>query len=98
LGTVESLDNRAYQPQLIVGDHAAITHRHLIDCTDSITIGRFTTVAGHRSQFLTHGIDFEDCVQKAKPIEIGQYCHIGTSCILLPGSRLPDYSMLGAAS
>ena len=47
------------QPQLIVGEHSAITHRHLIDCTNSVTIGKFTTFAGFRSQILTHTIDLE---------------------------------------
>ncbi len=45
------------RPELIVGAHSAITHRHLIDCTNSVTIGSFTTFAGFRSQILTHTID-----------------------------------------
>src|SRR5271165_6701409 len=33
--------------ELIVGCHAAITNRHLIDCTNSVRIGKFTTIAGN---------------------------------------------------
>jgi serine acetyltransferase len=85
-------------PQLILGSHAAITNRHLIDCTNSIMIGEFTTIAGFQSQFLTHAINLEVNQQQSQPIEIGHYCFVGTACVCLPGSRLPDYSVLGASS
>ena len=86
------------RPQLIVGEHSALTHRHLIDCTNSITIGNFTTVAGFRSQLLTHTIDLTLNRQSSQPIRIGDYCFVGTDCVLLGGSSLPDYSVLGAKS
>ena len=86
------------QPELRLGSHAAITNRHLIDCTHSIQIGRFTTFAGARSQMLTHSIDLYRCKQASKPIRIGDYCFIGTGCVLLGGSAIPDYSVLGASS
>jgi acetyltransferase-like isoleucine patch superfamily enzyme len=91
----EETDRRA---ELIVGDHAAITHRHLIDCTNSVRIGRFSTFAGYRSQMLTHSIDLWRCRQASKPITIGDYCFVGTNSVLLGGSSLPDYSVLGANS
>jgi UDP-3-O-[3-hydroxymyristoyl] glucosamine N-acyltransferase len=86
------------EPRLTLGAHAAITHRHLLDCTAAVSIGAFTTVAGYRSQLLTHSIDIDDSRQKAFPITIGRYCFIGTNCVLLGGSSLPDYSVLGAKS
>jgi carbonic anhydrase/acetyltransferase-like protein (isoleucine patch superfamily) len=86
------------QPQLIVGEHSAITHRHLIDCTNSVTIGKFTTFAGFRSQILTHTIDLERCRQTSASVQIGDYCFIGTNSVLLGGSALPDYCVLGAKS
>jgi acetyltransferase-like isoleucine patch superfamily enzyme len=86
------------KPQLVVGDHAAITNRHIIDCTNSVSIGRFSTFAGFRSQILTHSIDLESCRQSSAPISIGVYCFVGTDCVLLGGSALPDYSVLGAKS
>jgi acetyltransferase-like isoleucine patch superfamily enzyme len=85
-------------PQLIVGDHAAITHRHLIDCTNSVVIGRFTTMAGFQSQILTHSIDLKHNRQTSAPVRVGDYCFIGTNSVLLPGSALPDFSVLGAKS
>lgn len=86
------------QPQLIVGEHSAITHRHLIDCTNAVTIGKFTTFAGFQSQILTHSIDLERNRQASAPVQIGDYCFVGTNCVLLGGSALPDYSVLGAKS
>jgi serine acetyltransferase len=88
----------ARRPELIMGSHAAITTRHYIDCTNSVTVGEFSTVAGARSQLLTHSIDLQESRQSSKPINIGKYCFIGTACIVLGGSSLPDYSVLGASS
>ncbi len=86
------------QPDLIVGEHAAITNRHLIDCTNRVTIGAFCTFAGSRSQILSHSIDLVSCRQSSAPITIGDYTFIGTDCVILGGSSLPDHSILGAKS
>jgi acetyltransferase-like isoleucine patch superfamily enzyme len=86
------------RPELVVAEHAAITHRHIIDCTERVTIGRFTTVAGYRSQILTHSIDIARCRQHAEPVSIGDYCFVGTACTILGGSALPSHSVLGAHS
>jgi len=84
--------------ELVIGDHSAITKLHHIDCTNSITIGRFVTVAGYHSQFLTHSIDIEENRQDSAPIQIGDYCFIGTNSVILGGARLPSFSVLGAKS
>jgi serine acetyltransferase len=86
------------QPQLIVGEQAAITHRHLIDCTSSVRIGRFSTFAGFQSQIITHWIDIERNRQTSAPVSIGDYCFVGTNSVLLGGSSLPDFCVLGAKS
>lgn len=86
------------KPQLIVEAHAAITNRHIIDCTDEVTIGAYSTFAGFRSQILTHSIDLKDSRQHCKPVRIGHHCFVGTSCVLLGGSVLPDSSVLAAHS
>jgi acetyltransferase-like isoleucine patch superfamily enzyme len=85
-------------PQLILGEHSAITNRHLIDCTASVTIGNFSTFAGFQSQILSHSIDLEHCQQSSAPVTIGDYCFIGTNCVLLGNSVLPNFSVLGAKS
>lgn len=90
--------NKNRSPDLEIGEHAAITNRHLIDCTDRIEIGKYSIIAGFRSQLLTHGIDFSESAQKSSPIKIGQYCFIGTSSVLLKGTVIPDFSVVGAMS
>ncbi len=85
-------------PDLLMGRHAAITNRHIIDCTDCIRIGPFSTVAGFRSQLLTHSINLKTSRQEARPISIGAYTFVGTACTVLGGASLPDCSVLGANS
>lgn len=84
--------------ELILGRSAGITSRHFIDCNGGVYIGDFTTVAGIRTQILTHSIDVYNNRQDAKPVKIGRYCFLGTGCILLPDSELPDHSILGAGA
>jgi acetyltransferase-like isoleucine patch superfamily enzyme len=84
--------------ELNLEEHAAITNRHFVDCTAEVVIGRFSTFAGFASQILTHSVDLERNRQSSRPVVIGQYCFIGTNCVILGGARLPDYSVLAAKS
>jgi len=86
------------RPELVVETHAGISSRHLIDCTARIRIGAFATLGGFRSQLVTHSIDLEASRQSAEPIDIGEYCFVGTNCVILGGSSLPHHSVLGAQS
>jgi acetyltransferase-like isoleucine patch superfamily enzyme len=86
------------QPELILERHAGISSRHLIDCTARVRIGAFATIAGFRSQLLTHSIDLTAGRQTAEPIEIGEYSFTGTNSVMLGGSALPHHSVLGAQS
>jgi acetyltransferase-like isoleucine patch superfamily enzyme len=86
------------RPELIMGEHSAVTNRHIIDCTARVTIGRFATFAGFQSQILSHSPDFEKGRQSSAPIVIGDYTFVGTNCVLLGGATLPDYSILAAKS
>lgn len=78
--------------------NSALTARHIVDCTDEVLIGEFATVAGHRSQILTHGIDMLRGNQACAPVHIGRYSFVGTACILTKGVVVPDYSVVGAGS
>lgn len=88
----------ARRPELHLEAHASITKNHHIDCTDRVRIGAFTTIAGYRSQLLTHSIDLQLCRQHSAPIQIGAYCFVGSNCVILGGSVLPDQCVLGALS
>ena len=85
-------------PSLLMKEHSAITSRHLIDCTNTISIGAFTTIAGAGSQFLTHSINIYEACQESGEITIGKYCFLGTACVVLKGSKIPDFSIVGAMS
>ena len=84
--------------ELILGEHSAITKKHHIDCTSTVSIGNFTTIAGYRSQILTHSINIIENRQDSESITIGDYCFVGTSSIILGGAELPSFSVLGANS
>lgn len=99
-GTVSS--HFAHQPErraeLLLGAHVAITKNHHIDCTNRVSIGPFTTIAGYHSQLLSHSIDLQHNRQHSEPITIGAHCFVGTACVILGGGALPDHSVLGALS
>lgn len=84
--------------ELLLGNHSSLTSRHFVDCTGGVRIGNYTTVGGAQSQILTHYIDPYECRQTCASIEIGNYCFVGTKVLLLPGSGLPDYSILGGGA
>lgn len=84
--------------ELLLGEFANVTKNHHLDCTNQIEIGRFSTIAGYHSQFLTHSINIVDNRQDSAPINIGAYTFVGTNVVMLSGSILPPYSVLGAKS
>lgn len=83
---------------MLLGSHASIAKNHLFDCTDQISIGDYSTIAGYSSQFLTHGINIENNRQECSPISIGSFCLIGSSVIFLGGAVLPGNCLVGAGS
>lgn len=86
------------EAKLCMRESSAITKNHHIDCTDLIEIGRFATIAGYNSQFLTHSIDLVEGRQDCAPILIGDYTFVGTNVVVLGGAILPSFSILGAKS
>ena len=84
--------------ELHLGESSAITKYHHFDCTNKIDIGSYSTIAGYNSQFLTHSIDLVENRQDSTPIKIGDYTFLGTNVVVLGGSILPSYSVLGAKS
>ncbi|BCM94347.1 hypothetical protein IAD21_06254 [Abditibacteriota bacterium] len=86
------------QPMLHLEKHAEVTSLHHIDCTNKVRIGEYSIVAGYATQFLTHSVDLEKSEQRSRPITIGKYCFIGTNSVILGGSEMADYCVLGAKS
>jgi len=95
----ESFSHRpTRRPELIMERESAMTNRHIVDCTDSIRIGEFATVAGFASQLLTHSIDVMTNRQDCKPIEVGAYAFVGTRSVLLGGAVIPACTVVAAGS
>lgn len=87
------------RPELVMDNQAVITHRHLIDCSESIHLKPGAVIAGYRSQLITHGLSTQKTLAMyTKPIVVGRYSMVGTGCVIIGGARLPDYSALGAGS
>ena len=81
--------------ELILRDHAAVTSRHYIDCSGGVYIGSFSTVAGVRSTFITHGIRWGSARQSYQQISIGDYCLLSSNVCVTPGTVLGDRSVVG---
>jgi len=68
---------------------AIIVAGHRFDFTDRIVLGRNVIVGGRHSSLWTH---FR---QQTAPIEIGDFCYLGSEVRLAPGAALPDRCILG---
>jgi acetyltransferase-like isoleucine patch superfamily enzyme len=94
-GFFEQTPRRA---ELILERGATITSRHVVDCSAAVHLGRQALVAGYHSQILTHSVNLSTGRQGVRPISIEEGCLVGSSCIILGGSRLPHHSALVAGS
>jgi acetyltransferase-like isoleucine patch superfamily enzyme len=83
---------------LALGPFAKITDAHEIDCSDAVTLGKHATIAGFRTQVLTHSLDLVRDRQTTGPVELGDRCAVMSGCILLSGTRVPARSIVSAGS
>jgi acetyltransferase-like isoleucine patch superfamily enzyme len=86
------------QATLVLGKGSALTSRHYCDASGGIAIGDFTTVAGVRSTFITHGIDVALNVQLVSGISIGDYCLVSSNCSFVPGASIANHSLVAMGS
>ena len=76
-------------PRLELGPGAYIVSGHRLDFTDRIRLGRNVILAGRNSSFWTHNR------QATRPIEIGDFCYVGSEVRLAPGATLGPGAILG---
>jgi acetyltransferase-like isoleucine patch superfamily enzyme len=62
---------------------------HRLDFTDRIRIGKNVIIAGRNSSLWTHNR------QTTRPIEIGDFCYLGSEVRVAPGAALGEWSILG---
>jgi acetyltransferase-like isoleucine patch superfamily enzyme len=77
---------------LEVGAGTVITSGHRIDYTDMVTLGKNVIIGGRNSSLWTHNR------QETAPIEIGDFCYLGSEVRLAPGAKLPHECILGLGS
>lgn len=82
------------QPVFRLGEHASVVRNHRIECSDAVTIGRYTIIGGTRTEILTHGIDIWQSVQRTGAVEIGEYCYLGSSVVVQSGANIPARSVV----
>jgi len=76
-------------PTLQLGDGSTVVSGHRLDFTDRVRIGKNVIIAGRNSSLWTHNR------QATKPIEIGDYCYLGSEVRVAPGSSIGELSILG---
>lgn len=83
----------AYRRSLDIGSKVIITSGHYLDVVGAISIGAETWVAGHASQFWTHGAGVREGT-----ISIGARCYIGSAVCFAPGAAVGDDCIVGLGS
>jgi acetyltransferase-like isoleucine patch superfamily enzyme len=86
------------RPSLILGKGAMITVAHEIDCADRVELGDYASLAGFRSQILTHSLNLVRDYFETGPVEIGTRSAVMSGCILQSGTRVPPRCIVSAGS
>jgi carbonic anhydrase/acetyltransferase-like protein (isoleucine patch superfamily) len=73
---------------LDVGAGTVITSGHRVDFTDKVMLGRNVIIGGRNSSLWTHNR------QETAPIEIGDFCYLGSEVRLAPGAKLANECLL----
>ena len=89
---------RNRRPALILRTGAILTNAHEIDCADRVELGEYASLAGFRSQILTHSLNLVRDRFEAGPVEIGAHSAVMSGCILLSGTRVPPRCIVSAGS
>jgi acetyltransferase-like isoleucine patch superfamily enzyme len=76
-------------PRLTLAEGAYVVSGHRLDFTDRISLGKNVIVAGRNSSLWTHNR------QATAPIDIGDFCYLGSEVRIAPGSALGRRSILG---
>jgi acetyltransferase-like isoleucine patch superfamily enzyme len=86
------------RPALKLGKYSMILHRHLIDCSDTVSLGDFANLGGYRSTVITHGVDLVRHRSFAAAVTIGERSAVMSNCVVLAGTTVPPRSIVAAGS
>lgn len=86
--------------RLHLKENAKIGVSHVLDMTDSITIGDYSMLAGSSTQIWTHSFYYSKNTSKIAridhPVIIGSHCYIGSRCCITAGVSIADAITIGA--
>ncbi len=85
-------------PALILERGAIVTTRHIVDCSDTVTLEELAAVAGIRSTVFTHSIDLVRNHQRTGRVRIGARAAVLSNSVVLPGTVVPARSIVSAGS
>ena len=87
---------------LLIGRLGKITANHRLDCTRSVRIGDYSTLAGTGSQIWTHGYVHDETgagrYRVDGSVRIGDNVYIGSACIVTTGVRIAKGVIVGAGA
>ena len=85
---------------LRLGALSKITADHTVDCTRSVILGDYTTLAGKGSQIWTHGYVHEESgagrYRVDGAVTLGNNVYIGTRALITGGVTIADHASVGA--
>lgn len=81
-----------------LGSHGAVNSRNYFDCSGGIEFGIFSDLAGVRSIFITHQIDYTIAQQSCGSIVIGDYCLISANVKITPGVQVEHACLVAMSS
>lgn len=87
---------------LRLGIYSKITSKHVVDCTRSVRLGDYSTVAGLASQIWTHGYLHApsglDRFRIDGSVNIGNNVYIGSACVINAAVKINNGITVGACS
>ena len=75
-----------------LGYGSVVTAEHRVDFTERVSIGRHSILGGRNSSIWTHNR------RDGKPVQIGDYCYVGSEIRMAPGASIPDCCIVGLGS
>lgn len=97
---ISSIADSYHDVLLHMGKYAKIGVRHLLDMTDSISIGDYSMLAGADTQIWTHNYFFSKTtgktVREDSPVYVGRNSYIGARCTIMAGVEIGDAVTVGA--
>ncbi|WP_333874818.1 acyltransferase [Methylobacter sp.] len=91
--THDRFKDRHYTPRLMLGARSLVLDEHFFDVYGEISIGEGSWIAGHGSQFWTHGLSVED-----RDIQIGDNNYIGSAVRFSPGTSIGNNNIVALGS